>query len=99
MSNPEPEPPRNQHPADELADIRLQLRPLVQRADKLRLQLIKMPEGERRGDSWHARVTDYKTTRLNRKALQKTLGIEALRPFLSAKSHKRMLLIKNRKEK
>jgi len=87
---------RNRHPADELADLRAQLRPFMLRAQKLRARLLAMPESERRADSWYGKVSTYKIKRLHRKAMQKELGLEVLRPFMREKSHERLDLVKNR---
>jgi hypothetical protein len=83
----EPEPPlRNRHPADELWEVRNEIRKLEDRAGKLRAKLLTMPECERRGEEYHANVVSYQQNRLNTKKLRLELGPEFLKPSMSKRA-------------
>lgn len=99
MSKPDPAPSRNVHPADEWADVKSQLKPLLHLYRKLRAQLLAMPENERRGEAWTADVTSYTSVSFDRKPMERELGLEALRPFMRVKSYQRVDLVKNKKGK
>ena len=73
----------NRHPADELHEVREEMRNLEKRAAKLRSDLLMMPECERRGEDYHANVATYEQNRLNIKKLRLVLGPKLLRPFMA----------------
>lgn len=83
MGEPGVIPFRNRHPADELAEVRAEIRKLENRAGELRARLLTMPEDQRRGTQYHANVATYRQNRLNTKRLRIVLGPELLRPFMS----------------
>jgi hypothetical protein len=70
------------HPAEELADIRHQIKALETRETKLRDALLNAEQLERIGEEWIAEVSQQKGHRLDNDALKKHFGLEALQPFV-----------------
>jgi hypothetical protein len=100
MNKPDPTPPlRNVHIADQLGELKAQLRPLQQQFKKLGAQLLALPPNERRGEDWFAQVSIYTKTTLDLNAMKKEFGLERLRQFMRKKSHERLDMVKNRKGK
>jgi hypothetical protein len=96
MTKPDPAPITNRHPADEAAEVKAQLKPLLERYRVLRLQLLEMPAKERRGADWYADVTSHTSVRWDRKPMEREFGLERLRKFMREKSYQRVDLVKNR---
>ena len=54
---------RNRHPADELGDVRAQIKTLQEREEELRRELLD-PDADRVGDEWRAEVCHREQERL-----------------------------------
>jgi hypothetical protein len=72
---------RNHHPADELADVRAEIKQLQIREAELRSELLA-DGADRCGVQWEAVIKDYSQDRINAKAAIAHFGREALRPFM-----------------
>ena len=83
----------NRHPADEIADIRDQIAVLKTRETKLRDALLNAEQSERIGEEWIAEITQRKSTLLDKAALKKHFGLEALQPFMRESVTKSIKLI------
>jgi hypothetical protein len=79
-------PPRrpnsNRHPADQIADIRQQIKVLKEQETELRERLINASGLDRVGDDWIAKVSEQKRHSLDQKALKNHFGAHALQPFM-----------------
>jgi hypothetical protein len=64
---------RNAHPADELADIRAEIKYLQFREALLREHLLKHPK-DRIGEAYEAVIDEQSTKRLDREKLEAALG-------------------------
>ena len=71
---------QNRHPADQLADVRAEIRALQQREDELRRQLVE--SGDLTGAEWKAQIVNRTQERLDCDAVIKHFGKTALQPFL-----------------
>jgi hypothetical protein len=71
---------RNRHPADALADIRVELANLKAEHERLRRELIAADPESRIGDDYAAEVVTT-NTHVDRKALEKHFGRSAIEPF------------------
>ena len=80
----------NRHPADQLADVRAQIRKLETVERKLRRELIASPH--RDGDEWIAKVVDRKFVKYNFEAMVKHYGTAAMEPFKISKTTVYVLL-------
>jgi hypothetical protein len=72
----------NSHPADEIADIREQIKELKTREAELRNALLNAEQPDRIGQEWIAEIKEWKSHRLDNDALEKHFGTEALQPFM-----------------
>jgi hypothetical protein len=73
-------PPRNRHPADELADVRAEIKQLEDREAQLRNALIA-DGADRSGVQYEAVIFEQRQERLDTKAVIEHFGADALRPF------------------
>jgi hypothetical protein len=71
---------RNRHPADELADVRAEIRELKAREDELR-DILLDEKADRVGVQFKAVVTDWDRQRFDHEAASCHFGWEALAPF------------------
>jgi hypothetical protein len=71
----------NRHPADELADLRAQIRELEAREQELRARLL-IPGADLSGAEWRALVVTQSRDRLDAAALRQQFGAAALKPFM-----------------
>jgi hypothetical protein len=74
-------PEAETHPADELRDVRDRVSALKERDDHLRKVLIAANEADRIGINWRANVAPQCRSQLDRKAVEKHFGAEAVKPF------------------
>jgi hypothetical protein len=72
---------RNRHPADELADVRADIKRLELRELALRQQLVESPAADRAGELFIAKVSPYTKQHLDAAALRRHFGEAALAPF------------------
>src|SRR5262245_32439151 len=70
----------NDHPADELADVRAKIRELKEREEVLRSRLIDGTD--LRGTMWRATVRVQTSERIDLAAAKRVLGPKVLAPFL-----------------
>jgi hypothetical protein len=70
---------RNRHPADELADVRAEIKQLKIREAELRREL--MSGADRRGVQWQAIVHNSRREYLDTKATIEHFGRDAMLPF------------------
>jgi hypothetical protein len=75
----------NRHPADELADIRSEIRQLEDREKELRAYLLEHPE-DRIGVEHIASVGSQTRKRINLKGLADEIGLSLLQRFTSFSS-------------
>jgi PD-(D/E)XK nuclease superfamily len=75
-------PISNRHPADQIADVRLQIKLLEKQETDLRERLINATELDRVGDDWIAKVSEQKKRLLDREALENHFGADTLQPFM-----------------
>ena len=86
--------PTNVHPADELADVREEIKRLTVRAETLRDQLLA--EGaELKGDQYTAVITPSVRESLDRAAITEAFGAAAVAPFVRKTSFKTVKLEEN----
>jgi hypothetical protein len=71
----------NRHPADEMADIREQIKVLKTREAELRHTLLNAEQADRIGEEWIAEIRQSKRKQLDTDALKEHFGPEALQPF------------------
>lgn len=86
---------KNRHPADELADVRHELKQLENREQELRNQLLAQ-SNDRRGVEWSAKVVDQKRNGYDLKAIKEHFGTAALQPFAKTMEFKLVKLIKHK---
>ena len=67
---------RNRHPADELAELRTEIKALELREGQLRKLIRSLPPNERVGDQYEAVVTSGMRTSLNFPAAKEHFGLE-----------------------
>ena len=72
---------RNRHPADELADVRADIKQLELREEELRRALLA-DGADRLGVQWEAAIQDRAQERLDAKAAIEHFGTAAMKPFL-----------------
>ena len=72
----------NRHPADKIADVRQQIGVLKKQEAGLRKILINATKSDRVGDEWIANVSEQKKRLLDREALERHFGTDAIRPFM-----------------
>jgi dihydroorotase-like cyclic amidohydrolase len=95
MTRKKPDPkPTNVHPADELADVREEIKRLTVRAETLRDQLL-IEGAELRGDQYTAVITPSVRESLDRKAITEAFGEAAVAPFVRKTSFKTVKLEEN----
>jgi hypothetical protein len=73
---------RNRHPADQLADVRAEIKALETREQQLRGQLLATAH-DRIGDEWVAEVQNCEQRRLDAQACIRRFGTAALAPYFS----------------
>jgi len=82
-------PPRrstvNRHPADQLHDVKEEIKGLEQQEAGLREILTNALEPDRVGDDWVATVSEQKRCLLDRKMLEDHFGTDTLQPFKTEK--------------
>jgi hypothetical protein len=76
--NPRP----NRHPADELADVRSEIRRLQEREENLRAHLLEHPE-DRVGDDYTVSISSQSRKRVDLKRLADEIGASLLARFTS----------------
>jgi hypothetical protein len=82
---------RNRHPADELADVRAELKALQAREAELRAVLLK--EGaDREGVGYVAQAFTHKQARLDVGAVKEHFGAAVLEPFMVAQEVRQVRL-------
>jgi hypothetical protein len=74
--NPRP----NRHPADELADVRSEIRRLQEREEALRAHLLEHPE-DRVGDDYTVSISSQSRKRVDLKRLADEIGASLLARF------------------
>jgi hypothetical protein len=74
-------PLRNRHAADELAEVRAEIKALETRQEELRQILLAAEPKDRIGVAFGAEVYTTETTRLDRKGIKQHFGADALEPF------------------
>jgi hypothetical protein len=67
----------NRHPADELADIRAELRRLRIREAELR-EILLADDADLKGDDYCAQIVQQQYRRLSRQRLEHRFGVEAV---------------------
>jgi hypothetical protein len=72
---------RNRHPADELADVRAEIKQLEVREAELRNTLITADRASRIGVQFEAVIWDWNPRQLDAEALAEHFGTDALAPF------------------
>jgi hypothetical protein len=75
---------RNRHPADELADVRTEIKALQERESRLRAALLDGDCGPE-GDDFVARFVTLKQSRLDVEEVKKHFGMATLKPFFTDK--------------
>jgi hypothetical protein len=75
-------PISNRHPADQIAEVRQQIKVLEKQQTDLRERLVNATELDRVGDEWIAKVCEQKKRGLDREALENHFGADALQPFM-----------------
>lgn len=75
-------PLRNRHPADELADVRADIKQLKAREDELR-QVLIADNASLVGAEWEADIKLHSYETVRSKAAIQTLGRELLTPFIT----------------
>jgi hypothetical protein len=75
-------PISNRHPADQIADVREQIRALKKQETDLRKILINATELDRVGDDWIAKVSVQKKRLLDHEAMENHFGADTLQPFM-----------------
>ena len=83
----------NRHPADALADVRQEIKELQLREEALRAELL-MAGANLIGVEWEASVQSREHRTLNRDALIKHFGREALAPFFRVTGYEAVALKK-----
>jgi hypothetical protein len=72
---------QNRHPADELADVRAEIKRLETHRERLRSKLLA--DGANLiGDEWEASISFKQHARLDAKAATEYFGAEAMKPFM-----------------
>jgi hypothetical protein len=71
----------NRHPADEMADIREQIKVLKTGEAELRHTLLNAEQADRIGEEWIAEIRQSKRKQLDNGALKEHFGPEALQLF------------------
>jgi hypothetical protein len=89
---------RNRHPADDLADVRAEIKQLQIREAELREELVQA-NADRRGVQWEATVYQRSREQLDLKAAKKQLGRDVLTPFLRQITFQNVRLKHTRKSK
>jgi hypothetical protein len=79
---------RNRHAADELAEVRAEIRALEARQEELRQTLIAAEPEDRIGAAYGAEVYTTETARLDRKALTKRFGADVLETLHQPRRHR-----------
>jgi hypothetical protein len=72
----------NRHPADELADIRSEIKRLTIREGELRAYLLEHPD-DREGDDYAVSITTQSRQRVDLKRLADEVGASLLQRFMS----------------
>jgi hypothetical protein len=72
----------NRHPADELADVRSEIRRLQEREETLRAHLLEHPE-DRVGDDYTVSISSQSCKRVDLKRLAAEIGASLLARFTS----------------
>jgi hypothetical protein len=84
----------NVHPADELSDLRDEIKRLTKRADELRDQLLA--EGaDLKGDTHTAQIIPGVRETLDRAAITEAFGEKAVEPFLKKTAFKTVKIVEN----
>jgi hypothetical protein len=76
-------PRPNRHPADELADVRFEIRRLQEREEALRAHLLEHPE-DRVGDTYTVLVCSQSRKRVDLKRLADEIGASLLARFTTS---------------
>lgn len=84
---------KNRHPADELAEVRAEIRTLKDREGVLRGELL---ECSKVGVDFVARFVPYRRRRLDFRALEKHFGADVLEPFMVETEFQRLDLVARR---
>ena len=76
------------HPSDQLGEIKEQIRNLKIKEKLLRLTLMDMPDGERRGRNYYVHINQRSRKNLNKDLLIERVGEEVLKDRYTEKTFK-----------
>ena len=76
------------HPSDQLGEIKEQIRNLKIKEKLLRLTLMDMPDGERRGRNYYVHINQRSRKNLNKDLLIERVGEEVLKDCYTEKTFK-----------